>query len=474
MDVRGPKRAAGRRLIQGVLTVCAIGTVCAPAASASTLTSILGTNAPPGTTAAYTAAAGESNSLTLKISTDPTLGNLVLFSDVPAISVPEPDVGALEVQDCVADPTSATSANCPGGPGTKLAIDLGTGNDTLKLSDGLPPVDIDGGTGSDRLDFGLMGAGVTVNLSAADAAPGVTARSIEGINGSPGADTLTASTAGSRLNGMDGEDTLTGDDGDDTLNGGNGIDHLNGGAGINKLNGGPGDDFLTAGNEGDALNGGDGSDTITGGNGDDVIVAADSFTDTVTCGLGSDTVVTDLRPTAVPDKIAGDCENVTSVANPDAGTVTETTLTPVIVVPGSKVPGLATVLAPGKADFADLTPPKASMRSFTRQRLATVLKRGVPIRVTCQEACGISIALSLDRTTARRLKLDARTSPVVVGTASAVRNLAGSSRLHVKFTKKARAALKRSRRNVVATAQVLVSDASGNGMLLTRRVTLVR
>jgi len=132
------------------------------------------------------------------------------------------------------------------------------------------------------------------------------------------------------------------------------------------------------------------------------------------------------------------------------------------------------VLAPGKADFADLTPPSAAMRSFTRQRLATVANRGVPLRVTCKEACGISVALSVDRTTARRLKLDSRVSPVVIATASAQRRGAGTTQLRVKFTKKAGAALKKSKRSVVATAQVLVSDASGNGTLLSRHVTFVR
>ena len=131
------------------------------------------------------------------------------------------------------------------------------------------------------------------------------------------------------------------------------------------------------------------------------------------------------------------------------------------------------ILAPGKADFADLTPPGASMRSFTRQRLATVVKRGVPVRVTCKEACGISVALSVDRMTAKRLKLDARTSPVVVATGSAKRSSAGTTLMRVKFTKPARAAIKKSKRGVVMTTQVLVSDASGNGTLLSRHVTLV-
>ncbi len=143
-------------------------------------------------------------------------------------------------------------------------------------------------------------------------------------------------------------------------------------------------------------------------------------------------------------------------------------------MPATGTPALVPVLAPGKANFADLTPPSASMRSFTRQRLATVINRGVPIRVTCKEACGISVALSVDRTTARRLKLDSRVTPVIIATATAQRRGAGTTQLRVKFTKRAKAALEKSKRGVVATTQVLVSDASGNGTLLSRHVTLVR
>jgi hypothetical protein len=146
----------------------------------------------------------------------------------------------------------------------------------------------------------------------------------------------------------------------------------------------------------------------------------------------------------------------------------------VIVVPGLGTPAIVPVPAPGPANAADLTPPRALMRAFSRYRIVTVLRRGVPIRVSCQEACGISVAVSVSRTAARRLKLDARQGPVVIGTAIARRSTAGTTQLRVKLTKSARAALKRSRGNVPTMTQVLVSDASGNGMLMTRRMTLVR
>jgi Ca2+-binding RTX toxin-like protein len=254
------------------------------------------------------------------------------------------------------------------------------------------------------------------------------------------------------------------------------------------LRGGSARDVLKAGDEGDTLVGGAGPDDINGGGGDDDISAADGEIDHITCGAGYDTVSADptdeiavpTDPTAAPE-----CEEVTVAAaadpSPAPTPAPQPTPDPVVITDTSVVfvpvlGSIAPVLAPGPANAADLTPPGAAMRSANRQRVGTILKRGgrVPVRVTCQEACGISVALSVDRTTAKRLKLDSRTSPVVIGTASAKRALAGSSVLRVKLTSKAKAGLKTAKRNTIVTTQVLVSDASGNGTLLSRHITLVR
>ena len=115
------------------------------------------------------------------------------------------------------------------------------------------------------------------------------------------------------------------------------------------------------------------------------------------------------------------------------------------------------------------------MRSFTRQRLATVANRGVPLRVTCKEACGISVAAlgRSDHGAAAEARLAREPGHHRHGERAAALERARRS-LRVKFTKKAAAALKKSKRGVVATTQVLVSDASGNGTLLSRHVTFVR
>ena len=113
------------------------------------------------------------------------------------------------------------------------------------------------------------------------------------------------------------------------------------------------------------------------------------------------------------------------------------------------------------------------MRSFTRQRLATVVKRGVPVRVTCKEACGISVAALRRPHDGEAPEARRPHQPGHRRHGSAKRSSAGTTSLRVKFTKPARAAIKKSKRGVVMTTQVLVSDASGNGTLLSRHVTLV-
>ena len=460
MDVRGPKRAAARRLIQGMVVASAVAAGIAPAAGAATVSNVHA----PGVAAqaTYDDADGAATTLTMG-------GNgagTVTLADTAAIT---PAIAGLGEEDTCQPPLATDPPDAPWTCqlATSVKVALGAGDDVLALKDGLPALDIDGGSGSDRIDLSQRTAGVSLDFAAND--DGITATGVEGVTGTNFNDVITADNLGERLDGGTGSDVLTG---------GDGIDTLVGGAGNNNLRGGAGHDVLNAGGDGDLLNGGAGPDDINGGAGEDVIVAADGVADTITCAGGGDTVVADLGAAGVTDIVTDPtaCGSITGrvAAAPDPGTTTSETTTPVIVVPAIGSPAIMPVLAPGKADFKDLTPPGASMRSFTRQRLKTVATKGVPIRVRCQEACGISIALSVDRKTARRLKLDSRTAPVVIATATAKRSTAGTTILRVKFLKRVRPALQRSTRAVTMTTQVLVSDASGNGTLLSRHVTLVK
>ena len=150
------------------------------------------------------------------------------------------------------------------------------------------------------------------------------------LDGHTGPDRLEGGPDGNRLNGFGGADTLIGGAGSDVFVGERGNDIGRGGAGIDALNGGDGNDDLDGGDAADAifgnsfndrlvggagddnLDGGSGIDTMSGGSGEDVITAKDpqgaaSQADLVNCGVGFDSVFTDLKDILNPIRA---CEQV--------------------------------------------------------------------------------------------------------------------------------------------------------------------
>jgi Ca2+-binding RTX toxin-like protein len=216
---------------------------------------------------------------------------------------------------CTADGTHAL---------TSAAVVGGDGNDTLDLhASNAPatfPVTFSGNANDDRLDAGpendtFNGGdghdqadydGVTgpVNVSADgvanDGAAGETdniGTDVEEIDGTNGADTLTAtSSVGSCTADCTG---LFGNGGNDTLNGGGGADLLEGQGGNDTINGGAGDDEIygdsdfnfgelpTDGN--DTIDAGAGNDRVAGRGGNDNVAGGDG-SDAIDPGSGDDTV----------------------------------------------------------------------------------------------------------------------------------------------------------------------------------------
>ncbi|RVT96153.1 calcium-binding protein [Rhodovarius crocodyli] len=118
----------------------------------------------------------------------------------------------------------------------------GTGNDIYQVTDA-------GDVVTEAGDEGFDDVWTTVSWT-------VTSGNIEGVyavgtgltvTGSAFADVLVADTAGSTLNGSDGDDTLWGQAGDDTLTGGSGNDVIRGGGGADTITGGAGNDQLVGG-----------------------------------------------------------------------------------------------------------------------------------------------------------------------------------------------------------------------------------
>ncbi len=103
----------------------------------------------------------------------------------------------------------------------------GGGDDVFDIADGLGTTgSLDGGAGSDTIDYGDYSTAVSVNLVAGTATNidgGIAG--IENASGGAASDTLTGDDNNNLLIGGDGDDTLTDGHGDDTLVGGLGSDH---------------------------------------------------------------------------------------------------------------------------------------------------------------------------------------------------------------------------------------------------------
>ncbi|WP_376100197.1 calcium-binding protein [Roseomonas sp. CCTCC AB2023176] len=178
-----------------------------------------------------------------------------------------------------------------------------------------------GSDGQDTADYRSSSAGIRIDLRNTGAQSGGDAEgdaltAIENIIGSAFADDLTASFAGGRLDGRDGDDVLRAGGGVDVLVGGGGIDLVHyaaarfegvtvdlargigrGGvaegdrySGIEQVVGGQVADVLTGGSAAETLDGAEGDDRLNGGGGADVLIGG-LGADALTGGGGADRFV---------------------------------------------------------------------------------------------------------------------------------------------------------------------------------------
>jgi hypothetical protein len=169
-----------------------------------------------------------------------------------------------------------------GGPGDDLLT--GDGGATIAADA------IDGGAGTDVVEYADRRAGISVDLTRPESAgaPGEGDRlaGIEAVNGGRGPD---------RLTGDAGDNVLAGGGGADVISGGQGDDNVEGGRGRDRLDGGAGDDALEAGSQRSfayELRLGSGNPLARDGG------------DRVTCGAGRD------RVEGRDDLLAPDCERL--------------------------------------------------------------------------------------------------------------------------------------------------------------------
>jgi RTX calcium-binding nonapeptide repeat (4 copies) len=124
----------------------------------------------------------------------------------------------------------------------------GIGNDTFSFDAGTAVSGtVDGGAGTDLLDYSAFTSNVTVDLTAGAATGTAGVLNFENVAGGSGDDLLRGTAGANVLEGNGGNDILIGNDGNDTLLGGAGRDLLIGGMGSDRLEGGEDDDILIAG-----------------------------------------------------------------------------------------------------------------------------------------------------------------------------------------------------------------------------------
>ncbi len=176
------------------------------------------------------------------------------------------------------------------------------------------------------------------------------------------------------------------------------------------------------------------------------------------------------RPALLGRTVTGGVLNaaraVTSI-DPDAAAPAPAP-TPAPAVPIAPAPAPAPSLSPGAG--RDTTAPALRVSVPGRQRLATVMRRGVVARATCSEACTLRTRLLVSRSTASRLGVRAGRDGAVVGRSRA--GAPGARRTTIR-TRLSRRSLRRSR-SVRLRLELRAIDAAGNTRIVTRPVALRR
>jgi hypothetical protein len=120
----------------------------------------------------------------------------------------------------------------------------------------------------------------------------------------------------------------------------------------------------------------------------------------------------------------------------------------------------------------DLTAPTVSLRSAAKP-LKQTLAKGLAIELTTNENASATLTLTLDKATARKLRVDRKAKgPVTVGTIRSALT-AGKATIPIRLSAKARKALKAVKR-VKLTLTAVVTDTAGNKTTKTLAVTLKR
>jgi hypothetical protein len=116
---------------------------------------------------------------------------------------------------------------------------------------------------------------------------------------------------------------------------------------------------------------------------------------------------------------------------------------------------------------ADTTAPTLTAKA-SAAKLAAVLKSGLPVQVGCAERCTVTIIATVDKATAKKLKLG---KALEVGRATKQLAQGAPSSVNVKLSAKAKKAAKKLK-TLKVKLTIAVVDAAGNRKQTTKTVKL--
>ncbi len=280
--------------------------------------------------------------------------------------------------------------------------------------------------------------------------------SVSEVDGSEYNDTLTAGVPPVTLDGEGGNDTIYGGPGGDTLIGGEGNDTI-----YTKGPAGVGTDIIFGG----VTN----CDLIECPGGNDTIYAADGVQDQITCGLGADIVYADQLDVVASGAVNG-CTTVHretvgagggGTGGSGGGTGGSGGGTGGSGGGGGKPGNGGNPGGPTSIAFSVLKPPRS---------VRALLKSGLILSTSCPTACSLSAQASVSASTAKKAHI-ASANPVVVGSGHATLLAAGSVKIRIRLTSKAKHGLKRLGRISIAI-KLTSKNAAGVTTTSTKTVTI--
>ena len=177
------------------------------------------------------------------------------------------------------------------------------------------------------------------------------------------------------------------------------------------------------------------------------------------------TVTPTATPTETPTATPTATPTVTPTATPTPTPTPEPTATPTATATAVATPVVQPGPGPGPAPDTSAPVVTATLKPA---KMAALVKSGLSVTVKCSEACSVLVLATVDKATAKKLKLGKSTQ---VGRGSKSLGSAGSVSVAVKLTAKAKKAAKRQR-SLKLKLTITATDAAGNKKVTSKSVTV--